>query len=167
MTISEIIKKYLADNGYDGLCLDGEGCGCYIDDLMPCCSASVCFPGYEYNINMGKTCEGCEDECPFLDMDEPISEYGRICSSEDLPVKCRVKPKRDCAQTAKATGIDAVINIIDRSIAISERYKETCLREYYNRDMAAVRDMLAELKNREAADGASIKRRADVETAPK
>ncbi len=26
MTIREIIKAYLADNGYDGLC--GEDCGC-------------------------------------------------------------------------------------------------------------------------------------------
>jgi hypothetical protein len=151
MTVSEMIEKYLADNGYDGIYLDGEGCGCYIGELMPCCSASVCFPGYEYRVNKGKTCEGCQDECPFADIDGGISEYGQICSPEDLPVKCRVK--RNSTQPAKAAGIDAVIDVIDRTVAVSERYRDTCLREYYKRDMAAIRAMLVELKNREARDG--------------
>ena len=34
MTIKEIVKKWLEDNGCDGLC--GEDCGCGIDDIMPC-----------------------------------------------------------------------------------------------------------------------------------
>jgi hypothetical protein len=42
-------------------------------------------------------------------------------------------------------GIDAVINIIDRSVAVSEKYKDTRLREYYNRDMAAIRAILLEM----------------------
>ena len=34
MNVNEIIKKYLRENGYDGLC--NEKCGCGIDNLMPC-----------------------------------------------------------------------------------------------------------------------------------
>jgi hypothetical protein len=51
-------------------------------------------------------------------------------------------------------GIDAVIDIIDRTVAVSGIYKETYHREYYNRKMAAIRDMLMELKNREDIDEA-------------
>jgi len=38
MTVKEIVKKYLEDNGYDGLCC--PYCGCEINDLMPCDSVS-------------------------------------------------------------------------------------------------------------------------------
>jgi len=42
MTIGEIVKKYLEDNGYDGLCNYGE-CGCENSDLMPCdCVSNNC-----------------------------------------------------------------------------------------------------------------------------
>ena len=34
MNVYEITKKYLIDNGYDGLFTDD--CGCLVDDLMPC-----------------------------------------------------------------------------------------------------------------------------------
>ncbi len=34
MDLREIVKAGLEANGYDCLC--GEGCGCDIDDLMPC-----------------------------------------------------------------------------------------------------------------------------------
>ncbi len=53
MTVGEIIKKYLDDNGYDGLC--GDECGCSKDNLFPCGMASLdCVPGYK--------CE-CNHEC--------------------------------------------------------------------------------------------------------
>lgn len=48
MTICEILKKWLKENGYDGLYWDG--CGCAIGDLMPCgepnedCSAGIFQP---------------------------------------------------------------------------------------------------------------------------
>ncbi len=35
MNIKEIIKKHLEDNGFDGLVND-SGCGCMLDDFMPC-----------------------------------------------------------------------------------------------------------------------------------
>ena len=47
MTVEEIIKEHLKDNGYDGLyCPDAE-CGCTLEDLRPCCEdISLCRPGY-------------------------------------------------------------------------------------------------------------------------
>jgi len=48
MTVQEIIKKYLRDNGFDGLCNDD--CGCGIDDFAPCDSLSLdCNPAYKCN----------------------------------------------------------------------------------------------------------------------
>jgi len=54
MTVVEIVKKHLTDNGYDGLYTDE--CGCLIDDLMPCCSecAFDCEPGYKMSIDDAK-----------------------------------------------------------------------------------------------------------------
>jgi len=49
MTVKEIVKEYLAKNGYDGLYGDECGSGCQIDDLIPCgeyCNYSDCKPGY-------------------------------------------------------------------------------------------------------------------------
>jgi len=40
MTVKEIVKKYLEDNGYDGL-TSGD-CGCKVDDLVPCGGATCC-----------------------------------------------------------------------------------------------------------------------------
>lgn len=34
MNVKKIVKKYLEDNGYDGLYSDE--CGCKLDDLGPC-----------------------------------------------------------------------------------------------------------------------------------
>jgi hypothetical protein len=46
MKIKEIIKKYLEENGYDGLYNDE--CGCSKDDLFPCdFSPDFCEPGYK------------------------------------------------------------------------------------------------------------------------
>lgn len=42
MTVREIVKDYLKNNNYDGLCcIEGFGavpCGCGVDDLFPCVS---------------------------------------------------------------------------------------------------------------------------------
>jgi len=46
--VSKIIKKYLRENGFDGLCNLSEECGCGIDDLVPCDSnPSECEPAYK------------------------------------------------------------------------------------------------------------------------
>ena len=47
MTVSDIVKKYLEDNGYEGLWDEDSDCGCPIDDLFPCSEhAEGCHPGY-------------------------------------------------------------------------------------------------------------------------
>lgn len=44
-TVISIVKEYLNENGYGGLCV--EGCGCKADDLAPCGSLPTdCKPGY-------------------------------------------------------------------------------------------------------------------------
>ena len=51
-----IIPQYLKNNGYEGL-VSGEGCGCSLDDLMPCGGefAMGCEAGYKV--------PGCTEEC--------------------------------------------------------------------------------------------------------
>ena len=47
MSVKEIVKKYLENNGYDGLY--NEICGCQNSDLMPCCCEGIedCEAGYK------------------------------------------------------------------------------------------------------------------------
>jgi hypothetical protein len=55
MTCKEIVKKYLQDNGFDGLYEPGE-CGCDLDDFMPCGGdcAMTCQPGYKTKCDCGE-----------------------------------------------------------------------------------------------------------------
>jgi hypothetical protein len=47
MNCLEIIKRFLKNNGFDGLVNDGE-CGCELSDLVPCDDDfSLCLPGYK------------------------------------------------------------------------------------------------------------------------
>lgn len=55
MNIRDITKKFMEENGYDGLFLDGT-CACALYDLMPCEEPSMdCKPGYRL--------DGCTEEC--------------------------------------------------------------------------------------------------------
>jgi len=47
MRVKKIVKKYLEENGFDGLFASGE-CACKKDDLMPCSAGEMgdCEPGY-------------------------------------------------------------------------------------------------------------------------
>jgi hypothetical protein len=82
MTVKEIIKKYLQDNGYQGLYYPGD-CGCSMEDLIACSEdCSECEPGYKHragedsewdDIICGKKeinevedghCITCDCECP-------------------------------------------------------------------------------------------------------
>jgi hypothetical protein len=46
MTVQEIVKVWLKEHGYDGLCTDG--CRCGTDDLCPCCGDfQECVPAYK------------------------------------------------------------------------------------------------------------------------
>ncbi len=62
MNVHDIVKKYLEDNGYDGLCTDE--CGCHIDDLMPCCQEGIisCEPGYAMSVEEAKLRGHCITE---------------------------------------------------------------------------------------------------------
>jgi len=54
--VGEIVGEWLYEHGYEGLC--GDECGCYIDDLFPCCDGSLdCVPAYN-NPERAKK-EGC------------------------------------------------------------------------------------------------------------
>lgn len=54
-TALEIIKQYLIDNDYDGLCNDDIGFGCEINDLIPCTEGfSTCTPAYKYKDPSGE-----------------------------------------------------------------------------------------------------------------
>jgi hypothetical protein len=62
MTVAEIVKKYLEENGFDGLA--GDECGCSKDSLFPCdfCNGD-CEPAYI------KKCVGekCLNKCDAYD----------------------------------------------------------------------------------------------------
>lgn len=54
MKVSEIIIKYLRDNGFDGLCHVESECGCDIDDLQHCdCYCMECEPAYKGEDELG------------------------------------------------------------------------------------------------------------------
>jgi hypothetical protein len=38
--LKEIVKEWLVENGYDGLCLPEQECGCPLRALMPCSEPS-------------------------------------------------------------------------------------------------------------------------------
>ena len=51
MNVAVIVKKYLEDNNYDGLCC--SECGCLLDDLIPCNEFfGDCVPGYKLHKEM-------------------------------------------------------------------------------------------------------------------
>lgn len=52
-----MVKEYLEQNDYEGLCSPGNECACAMDDLMPCGGecAMDCEAGYEV--------DGCNDTC--------------------------------------------------------------------------------------------------------
>jgi hypothetical protein len=47
MNAREIVKSWLRERGYDGLCAESEDCGCELEDLAPCeLLCDTCFPAY-------------------------------------------------------------------------------------------------------------------------
>ena len=69
MNVGEIIKKYLEDNGYDGLA--GEECGCVLEDLYPCNGdrdVTHCVPGHRVNCDCDDP-DLYDDECEYFPWD--------------------------------------------------------------------------------------------------
>lgn len=61
MNVKEIIIAHLKSIGADGLCCDG--CGCGLDDLMPCESNVLeCVPAKRHDCDGG--CSGCVSAGP-------------------------------------------------------------------------------------------------------
>jgi hypothetical protein len=62
MNIEKIIRQFLIDNGYDGLCNPDSECGCSIedDDLFGCAPdiRLDCQPAYKHTCN-----DECWEEC--------------------------------------------------------------------------------------------------------
>jgi len=58
MDAKEIIKEWLKTRGFEGLA--GDGCGCSLDDLMPCDQFSIeCAPAYRRKCDK----ENCDSDC--------------------------------------------------------------------------------------------------------
>ena len=79
MNVYDIIRKYLEENGYDGLVAKEYECGCVLDDLFPCdgemnnCEAAYKWPGDKEAPFYMKTTKPEQDNTPL----EPTSE-GRV-----------------------------------------------------------------------------------------
>jgi hypothetical protein len=62
MYVRELLKKFLEENGYDGLFSTNIPCGCLIDDFIPCDGEILdCHAGYKVE------CKGnsCEADCEY------------------------------------------------------------------------------------------------------
>lgn len=48
ITTSDIVRNYIKEHGFDGLCNPGLECGCLLSDLVPCGDGiGDCQPGYK------------------------------------------------------------------------------------------------------------------------
>ena len=74
MTVLEILKTYLFEQNFDGLCNDN--CGCELKDLAPCDQIKDdCKAAYKH---IRPDCSHCENSCESKDIGEP-------CFKEDKP----------------------------------------------------------------------------------
>lgn len=53
INLTDIIKDWLKEHGYDGLYNADEPCGCDLDDFMPCIEPDIynCQPAYAREVN--------------------------------------------------------------------------------------------------------------------
>lgn len=78
MNITDIVKKYLTDNGYDGLFNGSAECACKCDDIGPCYDGMIsdCEAGYEVSCS-GEDCEfHLDGEHWHIVRDKPVSDDG-------------------------------------------------------------------------------------------
>ena len=75
VTVQDMVKTYLKEHGYDGLCR--EGCWCGIDELWPCscdCPNADCTPAYAW--------EMAADGTPWYSLEKPEGAVGRVGACE-------------------------------------------------------------------------------------
>jgi hypothetical protein len=80
MDVKGIVKEYLENNGFDGLCT--EDCGCRNDDLMPCGEGFIqCVPGHLISAEDAKA-QGfyVDDDCEFI-----IADSKPVAKNKALP----------------------------------------------------------------------------------
>lgn len=88
-TTKEIVKKYLIENGFDGLLCTEEGCGCTTNKLMACDTYnSDCVAAYKVPTHCGDCkfpCDACGDEgidfCMALEKSEHVVSIGDIVNA--------------------------------------------------------------------------------------
>ncbi len=71
MRVYKIGRKYIMENGFDGLFNSDAECGCLLDDLAPCGEmGQECQPGYKTKCRCGEGCDFDVSKTP----DEPDEE---------------------------------------------------------------------------------------------
>jgi len=77
MTVTEIVKKYLKENGFTGLVHADTECGCPIDGLRLCGESwAECAPGYQhfYAVDCDDNSDCGQDVCASVKGDWCIRE---------------------------------------------------------------------------------------------
>jgi len=79
-TVGDIVKEYLQNNGYSGLC--GDDCVCELDDLFLCGEIDFdCVAGYK-------------SECPTCANISHCEKFYDETSKHDLPIEHLITTKR-------------------------------------------------------------------------
>ncbi len=109
MTVAQIVKKYLKENGFTGLYSDG--CGCIIDGLAPCGTVDAdCKAGYrrdceECELVDHKTGEGCicgegmGDGCTSSNKPPAKAEEGQASLQQSHGGQSVTQPAPNCEDT--------------------------------------------------------------------
>ena len=70
VTVQDMVKTYLIEHGFDGLC--AEECGCGLDDFCPCAGCWLdrdCGPAYAWEM---------ADGTPWYSLEKPEGAVGRM-----------------------------------------------------------------------------------------
>ena len=78
MKVNDIVKQWLKKSGYDGLCC--VGCGCGLDDLMPCCGD---YSGGDYS--------DCVPAKKKIATKEDIDEFSEFAVGDEIFVPAEVE----------------------------------------------------------------------------